>query len=80
MAPDRRPQSDVLRRVDAKGRARLLSNNSAMKALDGVVERAANSEAVLREHGLEPAQSLLDKINVIAQTLDSLKKGNPAPQ
>jgi hypothetical protein len=82
MVHSRQPQIDVLKRVNAKGRARFL-DNSAARNLDNAVEKKVQSEAVLKALGLTPETSLVNKVTELlelSQTLDALNPVTVGPE
>jgi hypothetical protein len=82
MVHPRQPQIDTLKRVNARGRARFI-DNSAARNLDQAIDKKTQSEAVLRQLGLTPEKSLVDKVTELlelSQTLDALNPVTISPE
>ena len=82
MVHSRQPQIDVLRRVNVKGRARFI-DNSAARNLENAIQKKTQSEVILRQLGLTPEKSLVDKVTELlelSQTLDALNPVAVSPE
>ena len=82
MVHPRQPQIDVLRRVNVKGRARFI-DNSAARGLENAIQKKTQSEEILRQLGLTPEKSLVDKVTELlelSQTLDALNPVTISPE
>jgi hypothetical protein len=53
-----------------------LAEQFAYQAFDKAVERVKVADAQRRELGMDPAQALLDSLNNLSQTLETLKRGS----
>jgi hypothetical protein len=82
MVHSRQPQIDTLKRVNVKGCARFI-DNSAARNLENAIQKKTQSEVILRQLGLTPEKSLVDKVTELlelSQTLDSLNPVAISPE
>jgi hypothetical protein len=66
-------RADSMRAVSPIGRA-VKEYNQSQRSLTAAVERHAAAAKVLHQHGRDPAQSIIDQLGALSDTLERLKK------